>query len=184
MRRVTWMFLLALTALVSFACSGDGGGNPVAPENAELSTATNAAQLPQTAICHWSPDYLEDGDPFEYTVISINSNALDGHSRHGDPLTCDLVTLGLVEGDDCSACAPIEEAPTDGAPAPTSPSGPPQGKARICHFDVDDEELYDSIVIEISNSAYQKHIDNHGDCDSVDPVGTEDCTCTIAEPTV
>jgi len=182
MRRVTWMFLLALTALVSFACSGDGG-SPTAPASADLSTATEAAQLPQTDICHWSPDYIEEGEPFEYTVITVNGNSLDGHARHGDPLDCDLVTLGLVAGDDCAACAPAEE-PLDGAPVETQPTDVPPGKARICHFDLDEEEPYDSIVIEISTAAYATHIERHGDCDSVEPVGTENCSCEVTEPTV
>lgn len=179
MRHARLTLCAALVALFPFACGQDGGSaNPVAPETADLSVATDSAQQPQTLLCHWSPDYLEEGEPFEYTVLSVNGNAVPGHAQHGDPLSCDLATLGLVAGEDCSACAQAAP-PVDPAPQPTPPAGVPQGKARICHFDVDDEELYDSIVIEISSSAYSKHLANHGDCDSVDPVGTENCTCAL-----
>lgn len=176
MRHARFTLLTALVALAPFACSQDGGSaNPVAPDSADLAVTTQTAQLPQSLICHWSPDYLVDGEPFEYTVISVNGNALPGHAQHNDPLTCDLVTLGLAAGADCSACAPAAP-PVAVAPPPAAV---PQGKARICHFDVDDEELYDSIVIEISVNAYSKHLANHGDCDSIDPVGTENCACAI-----
>lgn len=50
------------------------------------------------------------------------------------------------------------------------------GKSVICHNDVDDEEAYDSIAIEVSNSSVSKHFSNHGDGYTSDPVGTENCS--------
>ena len=48
-------------------------------------------------------------------------------------------------------------------------------KVTLCHFDVDDEDPYESIVIEVSENAVGKHMANHGDFVTALPVGTEDC---------
>ena len=49
----------------------------------------------------------------------------------------------------------------------------------ICHFDVDDEDLYDSIVIEVNGNSLDRHLNNHGDCTTDAPVGTENCSCAV-----
>jgi hypothetical protein len=52
-----------------------------------------------------------------------------------------------------------------------------QGRVVICHHDVDDEEPYDSIAIEVNGNSVAKHFANQADCFTEDPVGTENCTC-------
>jgi hypothetical protein len=179
MRRHSWICLLAAVALLSFACSQDGDSgltaSPTAVQSSDPIAVTGAAQ-PQANICHWSPDYLEEGELYEYHVIGIstNGNAYNAHAAHGDPIGCDVSSAAV--GDDCSSCAPPAAGPT--AVAPTG-GGIPQGKSAICHFDIDDEDPYLSIVIQVSNNAVDKHIANHGDCIAVDPVGTENCTCGV-----
>jgi hypothetical protein len=49
----------------------------------------------------------------------------------------------------------------------------------ICHFDVDDEDLYDSIVIEVNGNSLDRHLDNHGDCTTDAALGTENCSCAV-----
>lgn len=172
MKRSLWSFTLALLAVASFACS-DGSGtsytdNPVAPTSADLTSVVGAVQA-QAQICHWNPDYLLDGDPYEYHVIAVstNGNALNAHSAHGDP-ACDVSALAV--GDDCEAtCVPS---------VPSSVTAWVQaGKTLICHNDVDDEDPWDSIAIEVSGNSAGKHIANHGDCYTTDPVDTQNCSC-------
>lgn len=175
MRRVSWMFVLAVVALASFACSQESGSgiadNPVAPQTADLSAVSGAVQS-QTNICHWAPDYIEEGEPYEYHVIGIstNGNAYNAHTNHGDPIGCDV--SGFVVGDDCSSCV------AEIAPAAVSAASK-QAPVAICHFDVDLEEEYDSIVIEVNGNSLDAHLANHGDCTTLDAVGTENCACTI-----
>jgi hypothetical protein len=99
-----------------------------------------------------------------------------------------FVLLGMAFALGCSQSGDSIENPVAGVSVAGSTSSNPTGsetgqigtagaKSLICHNDVDDDHLYDSISIWVADSSVGSHFTNHGDCYTADPVGTENCSC-------
>jgi len=159
---------VATLSLAAFACSDNGGNRftetPVAPQASDL-TAVTGAVASRTLICHHNPD--GDDDPaFEWFAISV-ANGDKYLSNHSDD--CILASGAVGEECTCETAAITPLGNVNGASK--------QDKYLICHNDVDDDEAYDSIAIEVNGNSLDNHFANHGDCYTADEPGTENCSC-------